>query len=358
MKQRKILTGFPMIAVLSVIAGIWLGSLLAGCGSSGDGAVQPGATKNHLFNGTYHYYAMEQDESSSDPPVVSYTIIANSDGTASIPGLANLTYAVYSDRSMTLIPGGTYENLYGKISNTGDIFALTDTDYDVATTDVELGIGVRNSSGRVLSEMEGDYIVYQAGVKNPDQFYTARVGVTVNSAGVGNAIILAHSLGDTGNLPVTAIVNGDGTFVANNGIADDYGIISEDGNLFVMADADFGDGDNEMILALGIKNSLTEPDVLGEFLINQVGLSNSTPEEYTARVAVVMGVSDYSFSIKAHSLNHSGSLSSIPYFVYPDGTADIARTERAQATRDGRVLAFSGTDNIVDDELVFGLGIR
>jgi hypothetical protein len=360
MELKDSMTGYPMIAVLSAIMGILLGSFLVSCGSSDDAViVPPRATQNHLFNGVYHAYGMEQDES-ADSPVGGYTIIANSDGTATIPGLANITYAVYSDRSITIIPGGAYEKLYGRISANGNIVAWTDTVYDVATSDVELGIAVRNSSGRTLAEMEGDYIIYQAGVKDAGEiFYTSRVGVIVDNVGTGQWGILNHSMGDTGTGSVTAIMNADGTFVMNNGLDDDYGIVSPDGNLFVLADTSNSDSDGERILSVGIRNSLTAPDVTGDFLLNQIGLSNYDPREYASRVSLVLGASTYTYQVVAHSLGYAGPVSApMPYTVSPDGTVDEGGPVWIQATRDGGVVAFSGTDNIADDELVFGIGIR
>ena len=350
--EGNIMTGYPMTVVMSVLMAILLGSFIATCGSDSDVA-----TSNHLFDGVYHFNVMKHDET-ADPPVANYTVIANGDGTASLPGLADITYTVYSDRSITIVLGAPNENVYGKISGNGDILALTDAVYG-SSQDVELAIGVRNSSDNVLADLAGDFMIYQAGVKDTGEFYTTHVSATIDAVGSGQWEILSHSLDGPGNTgTVTATMNGDGTFTANNGFADDFGIISPDGNLFVIADSDTGDGDNEMILSVGIRNSTSAPDVTGEFLINQVALANSVAEEYTARVSVVMGASDYSFNILAHSLGATGTQSGIPYTVYSDGTADIGSSVEAQATQDGSILAIVGTDNITNDELVFGIGIR
>lgn len=358
MKSKESMRGFPLISVLAVLAGIWLGSFLAACGSDDDPVVRV-PVNNHLFNGVYHLYIMEHDES-SDPPVKGGALTANGDGTITAPGLVNVGYAIYADRSFKLYAtDGSFESAYGRISNNGDVLAFTDTVYDLgATSDVELMIAVRNSSGRTQADMEGDYVIYQAGVKNTGEFYTARVGVIVNALGIGNAVILSHSLGDTGNIPVTAILNGDGTFIGNNTSGDDYGILSPDGNFFVVADYSDTDGDNEMILSVGIRNSTTAPDVTGDFLINQVGLANGVAEEYTARVSLNMGASTYDYQILAHSLGDAGSMSGISYTVNSVGIINAGTPVDVQATQDGRVMAFSGTDNITDDELVFGIGIK
>ena len=219
------------------------------------------------------------------------------------------------------------------------------------------------------SSLKGTYLVQQAG-ENSNGVYIAQIEVTSNGNGSGNFNILRHSQGHTTPSPATFTYNvsKDGTFSVNNGGGDDSGIVSQDGSLFVIVDAQTPsfDTDGEAILSIGIKkNCTTAPVLSGDYQIGQIAVdySTATPLVFTSRVDISMTSSNTgTFTIVEHSLGHTGSgdftlaTNSDCTIVVNNGLGD----DFGIASKDGSLFALVDADETGDSDnsIVLAIGVK
>ncbi|HAK61068.1 MAG TPA: hypothetical protein DCO77_11935, partial [Nitrospiraceae bacterium] len=331
MKRMSVISVSELMVMLLLSTAMVLG----GCGGGGDNGGQ--SNLNSLFSGDYQVHGMEYEW--GELRAFSWDVTAYGNGTANVPSFGDITYTVALDRSITIDSGAGYEPGYGIISGDGALAAFSDTVYDIPSStdkDVILHIVVKKSTGKDDGDLIGDYILSLVGVKDDgfgnytsQGFYTARLLITAQGDGTGTWEILSHSVagnvGMTG--PFTYTVSPDGTFTINNGVADDFGIISPDGSMFALKDGDITDGDGETILAVGVKKSTgtIAPDMSGEMLMNQIALWDplNMPAVYTSRVGLTFGIDTFSYEVLEHSLGYTGSGADIPYTVASDGTVSF-----------------------------------
>jgi len=342
------------LAALLVVA-------LLGCGG-GDGTTEEQLDE---WTGDYIYYVLFEEW--GDIEVEYYNIVADGKGGAQLPGLGSLTYTIDADRTLVLDPGPGYETVPGRVSTDGSVVLLGDPAYDIpeddGDQDVELAIAIRKSSGHTLAEFEGAYHICQAG-RNGNGYYTARVEVVMEADGTGTWEILAHSQGNMGNGDVAVTVDpSDGTLTVNNGMGTDAGMVSPDGNLFVMADGDDTDADGEVMLGVGVRHDTgpATPDGRGVWMLYQLAQSDSMAAFrcYGSRVRLDIGADEFTYDIEAHSQGHTGTGGPAPYTLTGDGWLTFpGSTLGGHVSRDGNFMAIAGTNMQAEDEIVSALALK
>lgn len=137
------------------------------------------------------------------------------------------------------------------------MYVLIDTD----NTNVllSLAIGVRKSNTNDNTLFSG---IYRLGVfAEETQLATKTIfsrEVKISSAGDGTATadVIRDSLSPPASgIPLTYVVNGDGTFSVTTDTATDYGIVSATGDFFMLVDATNNppDTDDSIMLVAGIR---------------------------------------------------------------------------------------------------------
>jgi hypothetical protein len=350
--------------------------ILVSCGSSDDDDPVV-ALDNGLLSGEYQWHTVEFEW---DHMNITSAADASADGQGTVTliapdGTFDVPYTVYAaDRSLMIVPGGTAENEYGRVSSDGNVAIITDAQYvdPYDQRDVETHLLIRKSTDvdMTLARMSGEYIVSQIGQNAPGYlgYYTSQVEVVLNSDGTGTWEILNHSqltpVGNTGNFNVSVAT--DGTFTVtpdpDPGYSD-VGIIDPDANIFVMTDDDMADGDGEQIFAIGIRKSTVAPAFLtGTYQMNFFGydFSVSPYGQFAARWNAVEDELNLEFDItviidsRGTAPGTTGSFSHTP--VASDGRFVIG-AGLGIVSPDGGYFAIVDTDLIDDDEMKIGFAI-
>ncbi len=354
--------GFCLIVLAGAVAFPMCG------GGGGDG----GGNNNNLFNGEYRLNTIENEVSGDPRQVRLYDGTADGAGnaTATLGTTVGLVYEVSTDRTMSLGPAipGAFETSYGIINADGSFLALTDAVRGgISGNDVELSVAVAKSSMADTAGVPGTFIVGRAGYSPAGSFYVNRVMVTINSdASTGSWEILAHTnpsmIGSTGSLAIA--FSTDGKFTVDNGTGPNYGIISPDENMFVVADTTSADADGEKSIAVGVRISTGgTPDGIGDYVINQIGVKDlsTTPVIYTSRVDLTTGIGTYDFEVTADSSGPAGANGSgIAYSVLADGTVTFPGNSGMAGivSPTGEVMVLVDSDTTTADEIHLGIAVK
>jgi len=350
---------WSLIFVIFLIAGA--------CGGGGGGGGGGVGNLNSLFDGEYVINQTPYASGTIGTPMLG-NLTASGDGTAtaSFGTTINLSYNVNTDRTIHVDPvgGGGAKPADGILSADGRVLAMSNTEYHIGSSAV-MALAVAKSSIAATTVIgANNYIISQAGT-NSSGFYTSRVLVTVNGSGItGTFWVLSHSQNPStlpsGSLTISAPATTlDGTFIVNNGSADYPGVITPDGNIF----SQIGTNTSDQVLAMGVKKATTgTPDVIGEYLLNEIGLSSQWSTPYISRVKLVVGSGTYDYQVLAHSVDTSplDSGTGIAYSISQDGTLTFPSNTGwgGIASPDGSVLVFSNTTSSGPADNFFAVGIK
>jgi len=166
----------------------------------------------------------------------------------------NFTFTQNSDCTLTVDDGiGDIDNEIAAAD--GSVYVLTDTDN--GDNLLSLVIGVRKSSIKDNTLFNGSYRLgvfaeeTQLAVKT---IFSSEVKVSSAGDGTATADVIKDSLSPPATgIPLTYVVNGDGTFSVTNTVATDFGIVSGKGDFIMLVDADHADTDTSILLTTGIR---------------------------------------------------------------------------------------------------------
>ncbi len=196
------------------------------------GIKQSSGLSNSTLSGTYTIC-----EYGTDPDRWTGRIEFTSDGAGNLTwqqiadtngdtGSGSGTYSVADDGGLTI--GG--QDAVGIVSASGNTFILVDT--DASNDDLSLHVGIKQSTGLSNSVLSGTYTMCEYGT-DPDR-WTGRIEFTFDGAGNLTWQQIADSNGDTGSGSGTYSVADDGELTING--QDAIGIVSADGNTFILVD--------------------------------------------------------------------------------------------------------------------------
>jgi hypothetical protein len=171
---------------------------------------------------------------------------ADSDG-----GLASLsgTYTISDTGSLDLAITGLGKDFIGQVSPDGNAILILDEDND---GEVLFMVGLKTTTGADKSLLSGDYRLNQFGGNNSSS-WTTMIDMTADGNGNITADILADSGGDLDAPPDLSYgIDPYGTIVITG--TDEVGIVSPDGEIFVIVNA-VGDSDGDVALTIGVKKS-------------------------------------------------------------------------------------------------------
>ncbi|MBE9515912.1 MAG: hypothetical protein IME93_02920 [Proteobacteria bacterium] len=218
-------------------------------------------------------------------------------------------------------------------------------------------------------KLNGNYVIHQIG-ENATGIYTTRVNVLSNGNGTGTFTIVEHSQkAPEPAAPFSYTVAANRTFSANNGIGTDYGILSADGSLFIMVDAEITgdpeDTDGEIIASIGLSTDCTTaPTLSGDYQLGQIMVDLAgvpAPITYTTLVDIAFGTPNI-FTIVEHSDPTSiGATGEFTYLVNSDCTFEIdnggPELLYGVAAADGSMFAIVDA-NPADTEIKLTVGIQ
>jgi hypothetical protein len=151
---------------------------------------------------------------------------------------------VAGDGGFGLAITGLTKTFQGHASSNGGLFIILDIDND---GEVLLMVGLKKTTGADASIFSGDYQMHVIGGDNSGN-WTSRYNAASNGAGGLTASIVSDSGGDTGQYNLSYTVAADGSLsITETG---EIGIVSADGEMFIMVDAD--DSDNDVLMAFGM----------------------------------------------------------------------------------------------------------
>lgn len=218
-------------------------------------------------------------------------------------------------------------------------------------------------------KLKGNYLINQVG-QNSNGVYTAQVEINSDGNGAGTYNVTRHSQGNTTVSPqaFTYSVASDRTFIVNNGIGEDHGIISNDGSMFIIVDAQTTatDTDGEIIFSIGLsKDCSVAPTISGDYQIGQIAVDYSTTAQlYTSRVDITVDpLTTNTFAIVEHSLGHTGS-GDFTISVQPDCTITVNNglgDDFGIASSDGSLFALVDAVEVEpsgDNSILLAVGIE
>jgi hypothetical protein len=170
------------------------------------------------------------------------TYLADSDGSS---GSLSGTYTVADDGGLGLTITGLAKVFQGYISADGKLIVILDIDDD---GEVLLMVGLKTTTGADASLYSGDYQMNMIS-SDASSRWTSMVDTTADGSGNLSVSVVSDSDGDSGQYDLSYTVGTDGRLtITENGLS---GVISSDGELFILADTDDSDGD--VMIAVGIK---------------------------------------------------------------------------------------------------------
>lgn len=301
--------------------------LCTGCSSSSGGNGDGGDNdSNDFLNGTYRMNHFADSNGSMWNQInqvvfdgngsLDWEIVYDSDGDT---GSGSGTYEIAADGTIT-------DPEDGIVSPDGSIFSMVDTDPTDDDTEIFLGIGVEMSTDMDVSKLDGNYTICQirrdAGGTN-----TSRISIGFDGAGVIAGLIEADSddPGPYDPISGTYTVAGNGTMgMVLQGITKDFtGIVSPDGNIFVILDTETPN-DTEVLMMVGIKESsgMSVSSLSGDYQLNTFSGDSPGASTWTGRID---GTFDGAGTVSAHILAESDDPNptdppDMAYTVADDGT--------------------------------------
>jgi hypothetical protein len=198
-----------------------------------DGSYAASSYFNFTFNGDNTWsgeITYDSDDSTGAAISGGYTISADGEIIATIEGMSKV--------------------LTGRVSEDTNIIALIDEE-DPNDEEILIMVGLKKTSGADNTLLSGDYQMVTFGIaEDVSSFWSSQIDLDADGAGNIDADITADSDDETGSVSLEYTVNADGTMTMTTG---EYGIVSSDGEMFIIVDT--GDGDTDVMLGIGIKKS-------------------------------------------------------------------------------------------------------
>lgn len=243
----------------------------------------------------------------------------------------------------------------GQLSPNADIFSFVK-----ATTidDVELIVGVKESTGMSNADLSGIYIVHSFGV-DPDHYSTR---ILLDCDGVGNCtdVVLSDSNGLTGSGSGTYSINAIGEITYNHSSGTLAGQLSSDGSFFILNDIVAGGGPNYGFV-VGVKqgSGYTNASLNGSYTHFSLDYMGGVIDEHSAVASNI--IFDGAGNLSAVELADTDGIidsGSFTYAVSADGTLSTSVYQSVgQVSPDGSVYVVLDSDNS-DTELGISIGIR
>jgi len=322
---------------LCFVLGIGTLLLLASCPQSSNDDVVP-QDPNGLVSGNFlihqvglnaaGIYTAQVEVTSNGDGTGTFNIARHSQGIVT-PVPVPFTYSTSPNRTFSVNNGSGVD--YGVLSKDGTKMIIVDAAKNPPDTDNEIimGVGLK-SDCTVATPLSGDYQVGQFEIDYsvlPPITATARVDVTFTDATNGNYSTVQHSGGGGGADNFTYVLNADCTMEVNNGVGDnDFGIVTADGTMFVLVDAD--PGDNRLSLVIGIKKSSGNDNTLftGNYRLGMFAESTvmAVKTIYSGEIDVTsVGDGNATADILQHSEQPPAAGIPITYVVLGDGTYSL-----------------------------------
>jgi len=378
--MKEIRFKYPLYLFLIIL--LASSAVFYGCGGGGDNPPPPNFDGN--LAGTYLLHQIGEDSNGIFTSQVEVT--SNGDGTGSFvisrdsrgapPAIpVPFTYSVAADGSFTVNVQGNTE--HGFISADGRTFIMVDADTADGDNETVLAVAMKKDCTTPPTIIGNSYQGGQIGEENlttTPVMVTARVDLTIQGGTVGGFTIVEHSGGATGAVgDFTYTANNDCSITVNNGVDDLYGIVSQDGESFVLVDTNPNGPPPADAIALfvAIKKSSGMGDWIlsGDYQLGQAGETiMGTSLFYTSQVDVTAdGNGSASGTINAHSLAPPNSLPVTP----PPVTYSVNPAEGTFSTDNGQDIDYgiisSGGDlfmvvdadhNDADAEIIFAAGLK
>jgi len=158
------------------------------------------------------------------------------------------TYSVAANGRLDMSITGLPKTFDGSVAPDGDSLVIIDDDND---GEVLLMVGVKASTGKTVSSLNGTYQVHVFGGDDSGA-WASLVDATFDGNGILSAVPIAASDNDLTAPPDRSYsVEGDGALTI--GMTNEKGMISPSGDIFVVGDA--SNTDSEVSIVIGVKKS-------------------------------------------------------------------------------------------------------
>jgi hypothetical protein len=158
------------------------------------------------------------------------------------------TYSVAANGRLDMSITGLPKTFDGSVAPDGDSLVIIDDDND---GEVLLMVGVKASTGKTVSSLNGTYQVHVFGGDDSGA-WASLVDATFDGNGTLSAVPIAASDNDLTAPPDRSYsVEGDGALTI--GMTNEKGMISPSGDIFVVGDA--SNTDSEVSIVIGVKKS-------------------------------------------------------------------------------------------------------
>jgi PKD repeat protein len=259
-------------------------------------------------------------------------------------------YAAASDRTLTLLePDNTYA---GAVAIGGDIFLLTDTNWEDG--EISIAPGIRQSTGMSGGDLLGDYTVLQFSTSNGESTSTS---YSMSFDGYGDYLWTIQSSSDdaTGDGNGGYEISADGMLIFNAGAK---GILSGDGEIFLIVDTD--SSDDTVSIMMGIKQSagMTDNSLSGRYITGTIGSQPTAGNGYRVTLAEMEldGAGEFEFADLLDSNNEFNSGSGA-YSIEENGILTMDGIQEGIVSPDGNLFIGIDTEGS-DDVLSIRMGIR
>jgi hypothetical protein len=270
-----------------------------------------------------------------------------------------------------ITPGGAFAfpsaRQYGALSVDGNVLA----DVTTATSSQQfcMDIAIRKSNAANAALFSGDYIVSEIRSEDALQYTGTEVNRTLvhlDGQGAGTYQTLAKSNNgtlDSGTFTYT--VSPDGTFTLMDPVeGTDYGIISRDGNTFMIIDTDSTDGNVAIMIGVKKSSAMVASNMIGTYNLFQMGANQQTGEgitwtpdtEFGTLAIATVGTAMYTPISGTSTLSSPNTAS---YTGSADGTFTITGQDNVGiASSDGGLMVMSDTNMTTDNYMNLSIGIK
>ena len=196
--------------------------------------------------------------------------------------------------------------------------------------DLSIHVGIKKSSGMSNASIKGTFIMCQYGT-NPKPWighapliepnpWTGRLGLTLDGNGNGTYQQLDDSSGYSNSGSFTYSVAGDGKLSVTGEGIEDVGIVSADGNIFVLVDTNASD--NDLSIHVGIKKSsgMSNASINGTFIMGEYG---TDPNPWAGRIEHTFDGNGNGTYQQLENSSGSTNSGSFTYSVASDGKLSV-----------------------------------
>ncbi|MFA6451756.1 MAG: hypothetical protein WCX65_19950 [bacterium] len=270
-----------------------------------------------------------------------------------------------------ITPGHTFtmssEGRHGALSLDGNV--LADVVTDPLQPQLCVDIAVKKSTAATAALMNGDYVVSELRGEFNYSFSpeTTRSVAHLDGVSAGTYQSLSKSSeGDLDSGTFTFTINPDGTFTMIDPIeGTDYGIVSPDGNMFLIIDTDIQYGSVGILVGVKKSSTMVASNMIGTYHLAQFGVDRTTVDgtawfpdtEYGTYAISTAGSGVYTSLFNSN--NSTQDSQNTTYTGAADGTFTITGDDGAGIVYpDGSMIFMSDTSLTADDFINFSIGIK